>query len=114
METAISGAAGDDDTAGANSLLAGESEQEAPLVRNSLALQAFNFIRDRRVDAELMRLVIGSCHQGQAADAGRKAQIVFDARRGTGLTAKGAAIEREHREPLGSCIDCGGKTCGTS
>ena len=30
------------------------------------------------------------------------------------MTAKGAAIEREHREPLGSCIDCGGKTRGTS
>jgi hypothetical protein len=40
---------------------------------------------------------MGSRHQGKAGDAGRKAQIVFDTRRRTGSTAKGAAIEREHR-----------------
>ena len=38
IETAIPGAAGDDDTAGADPLLAGESEQEAPSVSNGLAL----------------------------------------------------------------------------
>ena len=57
-----------------------------------------------------MRLVIGSRHQSQAADGGRKSQIVLDARRCTRLTTKGAAIQHEHREPLGSCIDRSGKT----
>src|SRR6516225_6534415 len=39
-----------------------------------------------------------------------KAQIVLDACRRTGLTAKGAAIQREHRESLGCCIYRSGKT----
>ena len=51
-----------------------------------------------------------SRHQGQAADAGRKAQIVFDARRRTGLTAERVAIQREHRQTLGSRIHRGGET----
>src|SRR5262249_1888503 len=36
--------------------------------------------------------------------------IVLDARRRTGLTAKGAAIQHEHRESLRSRIDRSGKT----
>ena len=57
-----------------------------------------------------MCLVIGSRHQGQTGDAGRKAQIVLDARRRTGLTARRTPIEREYREPFGSCIHRSGKT----
>jgi hypothetical protein len=51
-------------------------------------LQARRLVRDRHVDAELQRLIIGPRHQGQAGDAGRKAQIVLDPSRRAGLTAE--------------------------
>ena len=96
--------------AGANPLLIGESEQKALIVGDGLCLQALDLVGDRHFDAKLLRLVIGPCHQGQAGNAGRKTQIVLDARRRTGLTAERAAIQHEHRQTLGSRINRGRKT----
>src|SRR5439155_26305215 len=64
---------------------------------------------NRHLDAELLRLIVGARHEGQAADAGRKAEIVLDPPRCARLAAEGAAGEDQHREPLRRRIDGGGK-----
>ncbi len=47
-----------------------------------LALQFDGLGGDRHFDAEFLRLVIGAGHQGHSGDAGREAEIIFDARGG--------------------------------
>src|ERR1700730_4588840 len=71
-----------------------------------------HFIRDRHLGAELLRLIVSARHQGDAGYPSRKAEIIFDPSRGTGLTAKGAAIEHEDGQSFRRGIDCGGKTGG--
>ena len=56
-------------------------------------------------DAELLRLVVGARHQRHARDAGRKAEIVLDARRGAGLATEGPAIEHDRRQAFRCRID---------
>jgi hypothetical protein len=69
--------------------------------------------RDRHLGAKLLRLVVSARHQGDAGYPSRKAEIIFDPSRGTGLTAKGAAIEHEDGESFRRGIDSGGKTGGS-
>jgi len=78
-----------------------------------LRTQRAHFIRDRHLGAKLLRLVVSARHQGDAGYASRKAEIIFDPSRGTGLTAKGAAIEHEDGESFRRGIDRGGKTGGS-
>ena len=59
-----------------------------------------------------MRLIVGARHQGHAGDAGREAEIIFDARRGAGLAAEAAAIEHDGGQPFGCGIDRGGQPGG--
>ena len=58
-------------------------------------LEASDLVGNSHLDTEFLRLVVGSRHQRDAADDGRKAEVVFDARGGARLAAKGAAIEHE-------------------
>ncbi len=107
IETAITGAAGDNDCAGGDALLVGQGEQEASAVRVDLVLQARGFVRNFHFDAELLRLRVGAGHQRHAGDAGRKAQIVLDAGRRTGLPAKRATVQHQRRQALGPGIHGG-------
>ena len=52
---------------------------------------------------------MGAAHQRHAGDAGRKAEVILDPRRGAGLAAEGAAVEHQHGQAFGGGIDRGGK-----
>ena len=56
-----------------------------------------------------MRLVVGARHQRHAADAGRKAEIILDARRRAGLAAERTAIEHQNGKSLRCRVDRGGE-----
>src|SRR5262249_7994443 len=53
-------------------------------------------------------------HQGSAGYAGRKSEIILDARGSAGLAAECAAIEGQHAQPLRSGVHGRGETCGPS
>ena len=59
-----------------------------------------------------MCLIVGARHQGEASDAGRKAEIIFDAGGGAGLAAEAAAVEHDSGQPFGRGIHRGGKPGG--
>src|ERR1700722_14835372 len=104
-ETAISGAGGDHDRAGADMFPASESQRERSRLRVALSAQADRLIRDSHLDAKLLRLVVGPRHQGNAGNSGREAEVVLDAGRSTGLAAERAAIQHQDREAFRACID---------
>ena len=98
-EAAVARAAGDDHRAGAHGLAVGQVDAEArpvPLARRA------GLVGDGHLDAELQRLVVGRRHQRHAGDAGGKAEIVLDPRRGAGLAAEGPAVQRQDRQALGA------------
>ena len=77
-------------------------------------VEADHLVRDRHLDPEFLRLVVGARHQGHAADAGWESQVVLDPRRGAGLPAKCAAVEHQHGESFRPRIDRGGEACRPS
>ena len=103
VETAIAGTAGDDDGAGTNRVAGAEAEPEIAIARFELHRLGGN----RHLDAKFLRLGEGAAHQRHAGNAGRKAEIILDPGRCAGLAAKGAAVERQHRETLRAGIDRG-------
>lgn len=68
------------------------------------AVERLHRHRDHDFRAELLCLVEGARGQGLAGNAGRKAQIVFDARAGAGLAAEGAGVEHGDGEAFGRGI----------
>ena len=83
------------------------------LRRRAAAIEPRHFERDGDLGAELLRLGEGAAGQRLAGNAGGKAEIVLDARRGAGLAADGALIEHDHRQAFRGGIDRGGKAGGT-
>src|SRR4029077_8844047 len=75
-----------------------------------LRTQRAHFIRDRRLGAKFLRLVVSARHQGDAGNSRRKAEIIFDPSRGTGLTAESTTIEHEDGESFRRGVDCRGET----
>ena len=73
------------------------------------AFELHRLVGDRHLDPELLRLAERAAHQRHAGNAGREAEIILDPRRGAGLAAERAAIEREHGQPLRAGIDRGGE-----
>jgi hypothetical protein len=65
--------------------------------------------RDQHLDAELLRLHEGAAGQRLPRDAGRKAQVVLDARAGAGLAAEGAAVQHDHAQAFGGGVHGGGQ-----
>src|SRR6476646_11768723 len=108
----IACAAGNDDRSRADPLTVGQLQSEVAGTFGFRTKRA-HFIWDRHLGAELLRLVVSARHQGDAGYASRKAEIIFDPSRGTGLTAKGAAIEDEDGESFRRSIHSGGKTGGS-
>ena len=103
VEPAIPGAGGDHHGSGASLLAAAEVELEG--LAGRVGRQADRLVGNGHLHPELLGLVVGARHQGHAADAGGKAQIVLDARRGARLTAESPAIEHQGRQPLRSGVD---------
>ena len=82
-----------------------EPQHETPGLIGVRRVEAYHFTRNCSLDFELVRLVIGACHQRHAADAGRNAEIILDARRRAGLTAGRTAIQHQNGGALGSRVD---------
>ena len=59
----------------------------------------------RRPGLELAGLGHGAARELRTADAGREAEVVFDAPRRTGLAAQRGALEHERLQPLGRAVD---------
>ena len=76
-------------------------------------IKADHLVGDCGLNAELGCLAVGARHQSHATDPGRKTEIILDARGGAGLAAERAAIEHQHRKPLGRRIDRGGEARGS-
>src|SRR4029077_2257286 len=66
------------------------------------------------LDPELRRLVISARHQRHSTDAGRKAEVILDARRCAGLAAERTVVQRQNRKSLRCCVDGSGKACRSS
>ena len=75
------------------------------LLRTVRRLEARHLVRDRHFNPELRRLVGGARHQGVAADASRKAEIILDPRGGARLAASGPAVEHENRKAFRSGVN---------
>ena len=78
------------------------------------AIESLDLERNRDLDAEFERLVEGARGQGEPGDAGRKAEIVLDSRRGPRLAAERFGIEHEHRQAFRRRIDGGSEPGGPS
>ena len=65
------------------------------------AFELHRFVGDRDLDPELLRLAERAAHQRHARNAGREAEVILDPRRGAGLAAERAAIDRQHRQAFG-------------
>ena len=69
--------------------------------------------RDGDLGAEFLRLREGAAGQRLAGNAGRKAEIILDARRRAGLPAESSAVEHDHRQAFRGAVDRGGKAGGS-
>ena len=109
VEAAIACAARDHHRARPHRLAVADGEAVVPAGRIDRIAERHDLVRYRHLDAELLRLVVGARHQRHARNAGRKAEIVLDARRRAGLSAEGAAVEHDRRQPFRRRIDGGGQ-----
>ena len=97
-------AASDHNGSRADALAAGkfQNERRAAIVRR---FETDHVVGNGGLDPELVGLVIGARHQRHAADAGRKAEIILDARRRAGLAAERTAVQRQHRKSFRGRVD---------
>ncbi len=109
VETAVARAAGDHDGACMHCLAIADGHRIAS-ARQAGGAEQLRLVGDNHLDAEFLCLIVGTRHQGHSRNAGRKAEIVFDARGGACLSAEGAAIENDRRKPFRGGIDRGGQT----
>src|SRR4249919_695770 len=103
LQAAVSRAGGYHDRPRLDALTRGEIDAAGVIA----AFELHRFVGNGNLDTELLRLVEGTSHKGDAGDAGREAKIILDPGRGPRLTAERPAIEHEHRQALGGSIDCG-------
>ena len=66
----------------------------------------------RHLDPEFLRLIVCTCHQRNAADSRRKAQIVLDARGSPSLPTECTAVENENRQSFRARVDGTGEARG--
>jgi hypothetical protein len=78
-------------------------------VRVGRHLKTGHLVGDRHFESEFLRLAVGARHQSDAANARRKAKVILDSGRSTGLAAERAAVERQSGEPFRTGIYRSGK-----
>ena len=103
----VRGAGGNDHGLGAHRAAIGELELERVAVASVAvaAIEMGDLQRDGDLHAEFQRLIEGPAGERHAGDAGGEAEIILDARRRAGLSAKGAGIEHDHRQTLRPGVD---------
>ena len=111
--TAVARAGGDHHSAAAHRAPVGELQQHRVLLARALAIEAPQLHRDQHPRAEFLRLGIGAPGKCLAGNAGRKAEIVLDARARASLPAEGARVDHQHRQPFRAGVDRGGETGGS-
>ena len=84
-----------------------------PCARTFQGLDSDRLVGDCHLGPEFLRLAVRPAHQSHAGDAGRKAQVVLDARRGASLAAERATVEHHRRQTFGRGVDRSGKPCRT-
>src|SRR5262249_27266059 len=111
-EPPVSRAGGKHDRTCLCPLAIGKPYDERSALRTVQAIEPHRLIGYRHLDPEFLRLIVRACHESHAADAGRKPEIVLDARGCSGLAAECTAVEDEHRQSFRACIDGGGEARG--
>ncbi len=110
---AVARTAGDHHRARAQAPAIGQRQAVLAVARNAGAVEAGDLRRDHDLRAELLRLHEGAAGQRRARNAGRKSQVVLDARARAGLAAIGAAVEHDDIESLRGGVHRGGEPGGT-
>src|SRR5262245_5415591 len=82
------------------------------MIAASITIEANHLIWNRHFNPEFLCLIVGPRHQRHARNTSWKAQIVLDPCGGASLSTECAAIECQHRKPLGATIDGCGKPGG--
>ena len=55
---------------------------------------------------------MATARQLRPRNSGRKSEVVFNLRAGTGLSSGGVSFDHNRRQALGRCIDRSGQACG--
>jgi hypothetical protein len=97
VEAAVPGAAGDHHGARPHPFVVREAQLEPLAVAAGDALEVHDLVRDRHLRAELLGLGEGAGHQRHPGDAGRKPEIVLDARRRARLPSERAGVDDDDR-----------------
>ena len=75
-----------------------------------LGVKRIGLVGNCHFHTELLSLIIGPRHQRHAANARRKAQIIFDTSRSSSLAAEGTAIEHQYRQTFRRGVNRRGKS----
>jgi len=90
------------------------SSVEGDAVASVECLDFFYVALDEHLDTEMFDLLEGSLGELVSGDSGREAEVVFDARGGSGLAAGSEAFDEQDAEALGRAGDGGCHAGGTS
>ena len=104
---AIACAAGDDHGPGAELPTIGQLHRQFARRPRVAAIQRRGLRRDQDLRAEFLRLHEGAAGERLAGNAGRKAQVIFDARAGARLAAERPAVENDHVQAFRGCVHRG-------
>ena len=97
---AIACAAGDDHGPGAKLPTVGQLHRQFARRPRLAAIQRRGLRRDQDLRAEFLCLHEGAAGERLTGDAGRKAEVIFDAGAGTRLAAERPAVENDHVQAL--------------
>src|SRR3989442_8655444 len=101
---AITRAAGDDDRPRPEPPLIGELQRQLAVGPRLAAVQRGSLCRNQNLGAEFLRLDEGTTGKRLARYTGGEAQVVFDTRAGTGLSAERATVQNDNVQAFRSRI----------
>jgi hypothetical protein len=113
-QSTVTRAAGNHDGTGKRMLAVRQLQRKGTLAGVDRSIQSNHFIGDGHFDAEFLRLIEGAPHQGNAGNSSRKAQIIFNACGGAGLSTECAAVESQHGDSFRSRVDAAASPGRTS
>jgi len=111
-EPPVARASGDHDRACHRPLAIRKPEHKGPVLGTARWIEPHDLLGYRHLDPEFLRLIVCTCHQRNAADSRRKAQIVLDARGSPSLPTECTAVENENRQSFRARVDGTGEARG--